>query len=35
MENLHPNNVFVSNENNGAVLITDVGISHLKGLQAS
>ena len=35
MENLHPSNVFVSNAKNGDVLITDVGLSHLKGLQQS
>lgn len=35
MNNLHPNNVFVSNQNDGEILITDVGLNQLEGLQAS
>ena len=31
MQNLHPNNVFVSNGNNGDILITDVGFGQIKG----
>jgi serine/threonine protein kinase len=29
LNNLHPNNVFVSNNNDGDILITDVGLNQL------
>jgi hypothetical protein len=32
MRNLHPGNIFISNENSNDVLITDAGLCQLRGV---